>query len=266
MLKAAITKAGITGRLVAHVMPWFNGDGKHPNVGYLSHEPWVVGQQLSCMGPLGFEEVCVTYSGSGVSQLVHFASTAMCYQVSEHNMKFSLLLNAAMVTNRPDKTVDPTTEVLNRLKEPEVQWMLNSTNYIPERTVYEFDLGPNGVDLAKVQAATGLTLASKHTGFTWPEKQNTLITLASDLKNPVKMTVIFPSFNDGNPKDRNKSVWDISKPVTIFDPMGGQFWHSQLKLVASMQPSAHLGTVWNDYEEGNTWEPWASALAGIRIG
>lgn len=275
MYKQMLADKGYTGKLFTDVMPWFNRDNKHPSPGYFSEDPSTITNQVTAMKALGIEAVRVTYSGAGVSQLSHLATFFMFLECQRQGLLFCLMVNDSMVSNRPDKTISPENEVINRLSSPEVQYMLNADNYLPEKYVCEF--GVKGLaDLSKITPAfPAFTFLSKHTGFTWAEKasadgkitaaQNTLAAHKTDwARSPTpSMATLTPEFFDGSPNDLNKGIWDTTQKSTLIEPVSGNFFFDQLALVPTGCP--YIGEVWNDNQERNRLEPRAAQFSGIRI-
>jgi hypothetical protein len=275
------------GKLLTHVMPWFNEPGKIHRVSrYASNDPAVVEAQLDAMQAVGIEGIIVTYQGPSVSPFSHDSTMRLWEGCLEHQMLFALCLDPWIAKASPN----PTQAAIIALQSPDVQRMINSPAYLPERFIIEFDLANSaGVTIATLQAATPTTpLLTWHVGYSWPNAPadphnpvDALATLKSDNAKPtMKMPGINIRFNDGGAplpagvplasfkglRDYNNSVWGAGTGAArVIDHQAGNWFFDQLAVTPPAAPYVCLVT-WNDSDEGTDNEATIAALSGHRIG
>ena len=235
-----------------HWVGWHGKDGKASIPGYDSRDPNVISHQLSAMRALGGDGcgvIALTY-GPTVSPFIHQAVMAMGNQCNAWGMPFALCFDPWTVKNAPDKLG----AMISAVTHPDIQFLLNMDCYLSSKTpigkiVLDFS---TGVNQSAIQSALpSIQYWLEQVNYDWvqiPEKAN---------KTP--FPCVYSQFNDGTVYDRNKSVWDQTKPVRIVPSLGGKtFWNRDI----SMAKDYVQFCTWNDYSEGSEIEPFASMLEG----
>lgn len=233
--------------ILFHLVVWHGKDGKPSIPGYDSRDPNVISHQLSAMRTLGGEGagVIVNTFGPTVSPFIHQACMAVGQQCNALGMPFGLCIDPWTVKNAPDKNA----AMFSALTHPDIQFLLNMDCYLKGKPVLDFN---TGCDPVKIQSALpSIKWWQQSIDYDWaqiPEKAN---------KTP--FPCVYSQFNDGTVFDRNKSVWDQTKPVRLVPSLGGKtFWNRGGLLSGDYIQYC----TWNDYSEGTEIEPFASMLEG----
>ncbi len=227
-----------------HWLPWHGKDG-HSLTGYDSRDPNVIAHQLAAMRALGGDGcgvVALTY-GPTVSPFIHSAVMAMGNQCNALMMPFALCFDPWTVKNATDKNA----AMIAALQHPDIQFLLNMDCYL-KGTVLDF---ATGCDKAKVMAGVpGIGYLMNGVDYDWPR--------IPEQPNKTQLPCVYTEFNDGTGADRNKQVWDQTKPARIVPSLGGRtFWSRDV----SAGKYAQFCT-WNDVAEGTDVEKFASMLEG----
>lgn len=246
-----------------HWTGWHGKDG--PSIpGYDSRDANVIGDQLSAMETLasalgagGFGVVALTY-GPTVSTFIHAAVMEMSRQCSNRNVPFALCFDPWTVRNK-----DKNTAMIAALQHPDTQVMLAGRSYLAGKPVLDFSTGCDPKTV--LNAVHGIQYWMKNVDYSWPETTETIPTLAIVQALPtMKLPCVMSQFNDGTGADRNKSVWDQTKPARIVPPLAGKTFWDMVELIPKSSTMVQAVT-WNDYKEGTNVEQFASMLWG-RIG
>jgi hypothetical protein len=227
-----------------HVVYWHGKDGTPSLTGYSSNDPNVIGDQLSAMQNLGGEGcgvVALTY-GPTVSPWIHGAVMEACRQANERQMPFCLCFDPWTVKTAPDKTA----AMIAALKHPDTQTMLNSRSYLNGRPVLDFNTGANKTVV--LSAVPGIDFWQIQQDYDWVQ--------IPPVANKTQLPCVYLQFDDGTGPDRNKSVWDQTKPARIIPPLAGATFN-QIKLSAGNYVQF---ATWNDISEGTDIEKFASML------
>lgn len=272
-LRKGLVDRGVNAKLFAHLLTWFTG--KSPShdgyVNYKSFHPWTIKRQLDAMQSVGFDGVIALWDGDGLDIAAHIAVLQVCFQCEQRGMLFALMLNNTMVKFRPDQSVLPENEVINRLSCPQIQELLKSPAYIPQKYVLEFDVStlvPNWATV--VSAFPNLNFLSRHKGFSWPEITNTIQQLKADNAKPdMKVPAIFAKYFDGKPGDWSHWVWNAPPPAPqapsrYIPSMGGDTYCDTLDAIPQNAELIEFVT-WNDYNEGTDKESEAVQETGVRL-
>jgi hypothetical protein len=253
----------ISQQILFHLITFHGKDGAPSTPGYISTDPLVIGDQLTCMQKFGYlmngrddaGVVILTY-GPFVSSFIHQASMEIARQCGNRRMPFVLMFDPWTVRNAPDKNA----AMLAVLKHPDTISMLNSRAYLSGAgPVLDFS---TGVDpKAIVAAIPGFQYWMRHVDYSWPETgSNWLTQLKTDNANPaMKLPALMLQFNDGTGPDKNKSVWDQSAPARVIPSMAGNTFYEMAALIPSTASMVQMVT-WNDYAESTAIEPFAAML------
>jgi hypothetical protein len=277
---------GWNGTAMAHVMGWF-GEGNPQKVHrvsrYASNDPKVIAAQLDLMLACGIEGPLITYQGPTANAFLHDATMKIWQACMWRQMPFGLVLDPWIAKNQPN----PTQAVITALQHPDVQMMLNSLAYLPERYILEFDLAASaGVNIGTVQAAIPAPILSWHSGFSWPNipadahnASDSLAALKADHAKPtMRVAGVNIMFNDAGlamppganansfkgQRDYSQSVWGGST-TRVIDHQAGSWFYDQLAITPAILPYIALVS-WNDHDEGTGIEHVLAAMSGIRIG
>lgn len=277
-------------KLLAHWMNWFGDSHYHPMNRYTSSNNLTIGRQLDVMQAVGVDGVIVTWQGTN-NALGQTATLAMATQLAERGMILVLLADPWLMNNQQHGEQ----QVIAQLTSQAGLSMLQSPAYIPEG--YFLDFTNNLFDHQTVINAVqpylpSFNILSRHTGYSWPEIENTLNALRTDNQNSTMKipglyykfmdgglpSVICPGDNpvpasrgDGQGNDYNTQTWGRSGTDTILtlpsrvieDQAGNNFFDA---LGVTPLTSKYIALVtWNDYNERTAWEPFCSILAGERI-
>lgn len=246
--------------VLAHALYWYGQPGDTSTMHrYVSTDPNVIADQISAMQNLGIGGILALTFGPTVNPFIHQTVMEACRQCGERGMLFGLVLDPWVAKASTDKTA----AVIASLQHPDMQTMLSSRGYLPERYVLDFGTGADSVRV--MNAVPGMSMLNLGTGFSWPSfsSSSALATLARQNALPtMKIPGVCPRFNDGYPGDRNKSVWGGN--VRVLESQAGNFFWDQVALAPKTSKYVQLIT-WNDYFEDTAIEPSASMLWG-RIG
>jgi hypothetical protein len=279
-------------KLLMHVMPWFGDGGIHRMDSYLSNDPNVVKNQINVMMTariygLQVQGVIMTWQGPGAT-FQHSAVQQWNTQCQQRGLLFALLMDPWIAKiNSPTGNPDLQT-VINALNDPTSQAMFNSSAYVPEKFVLDFNIG---VDMTALQAQfPTLNFLAQGTGFAWPSINMTIAN--SEQRNQACVTNLQTQHNNaamkipavclrfmdaGQPtpvgvnlsawtgtRDYATSVWG-GQPSRVLDMQAGKLFFDSFNTVPGACP--YLGFVtWNDFDEGTDVEAFYAMLSGIRIG
>lgn len=265
---------GWNGKVCAHVMPWYGDGNVHRNVPYKSNDKYVIAKQLELMQSVGIDTVILTWQGI-IPTFQHSTAQEMVVQCGEREMGFMLLLDP-WCANLPN-TTNKTTNVINSLKDPTTQDILNAPAYVPEKYVLDFSTGADVTALSN--NFPNLKFLKENVGFSWPMiPWNADVYKQCNQLGDMKIPGVCIGFNDaGEPRadgsrDYSRSVW--GGPTRVLDTQAGNFFNSQLKtLVNSYEQSSgppvnsypYVAIVtWNDYDEQSSGplEAYVAALNG----
>lgn len=247
-----------------HWLGWHGKDG--PSIpGYDSRAPYVIGDQLSAMealasalGASAFGVIALTF-GPTVSSFIHTAVMEMARQCFNRNVPFALCFDPWTVRTSTDKNA----AMIAALKNIDTQVMLNGRSYLAGRPVLDFATGVNPltIDAAKL----GIQYWMEDVDYAWPDVANLIprLTVVQGLAT-MKLPCLMSQFDDGTGTDRNKSVWDSTKPVRIVPSLAGKTYWDMAALIPKSATMVQAVT-WNDYRENTNWEQFAAMLWG-RIG
>jgi hypothetical protein len=235
-----------------HWVGWAGKNGEpadQTTEGYISTDPNVIAAQLDCMRAFGGDGagvIALTY-GYKASPFMHEASWRMGIACNAVGMPFALCYDPWTTKNAADKSQ----AMIDALKNPETQELLNMQCYLPGKPVLDFNTGANK---DKVLAAVpGIQYWLKDVDYDW--------NLIPPKPNKTKLPSGYIMFDDGTGADRNKSCWNQSQPVRLVPSKAGQMFWSR-----DMSAGDYIQIVtWNDYHEQTAVEPWASLATGIRI-
>lgn len=242
-----------------HWVGWHGKDGTPSIPGYISTDPLTIGDQLTAMEALGgpgFGVVALTY-GPTVSSFIHQASMEMCQQCNERGVPFALCYDPWTVRGK-----DVNSAMSAALQHPDTQAMLNSRSYLTGKPVLDFATGCDPkVILNNVH---GIEYWMQGVDYSWPDASDASLMLSrlkTTQSNPnMKLPCVMLSFDDGTGADRNKSVWNQTKPVRIIPSLAGStFW--SMKALAGVSDFIQVVT-WNDYAEQTAVEPLGAILSG----
>lgn len=272
-LKNVLWRAGIQGKLLAHVMVWFGDGNVHRMNAYQSNSPAVMVEQLDLMQAVGIEGVIVTWQGAQ-KKFSHEASIELCMQCGERKMLFGILLDPAVVKPGPTKEQAMTTA----LADPGFLAMYKSSSYLPQKYLLDYS---TGTDYSKVMLPNGAQVLMNQKGFAWPnaydgDNAKSLQELRdvnglSTMKLPAVcggfLDAGFPQPKGVKPehftgtRDYRLWVWDETKNARAIDNQAGQFFQQTM---ATVQPASEYVCLvtWNDYDEGTTWEHFIAWLTG----
>lgn len=274
---------------LVHWMPWTGNPTRiSRDVGYRQDAPAVIDAQVRCMKAAGFGGVVAWWQGPS-APFTHSSFVQMFYACLHYGMAFIPAMDQWIAKGQPA----PTNVVISALTSADFRGMVP---FFAKKWVLEFDLAANaGVNIAQVQAAVpGLTILSKHVGYSWPEVKptiaETLAILKADNANPqMKIPCVFSRFNDGGyplpngvsdpahfsgQRDMNAQVWNspkdyadpkVRKPARIIEERAGKTYIDSLALASDNAECSGLVS-WNDWDEQSAMEGFYSAITGIRIG
>lgn len=269
-------------------MPWFGDGNLHRMDRYVSNNPTVIENQLNCMqatvvNGMRIEGVIMTWQGP-LAGFQHSTTTQMAAQCAERGMLFALLLDPWCAKLG---TGNATQNVTTALQNATTQTMLNSTAYLPEKYVLDFNTGANLATLA-TEFPT-LKFLAQGAGFSWvsidmaiPGSDARNAASVANLKNQnanaaMKIPGFGLGFNDaGMPTpsgvnlakwtgtvDLTQSVWG-GAPSRVLDTQGGNFFFDQWAVTPQTSEYGAIIT-WNDYDERTAIEDTCSMLSGIQI-
>lgn len=255
-------RTGLDRPILAHIVTFQGKDGIATSpTGYLSNDPNVIGDQLSCIQDFcgeGAGVIALTY-GPIVSSFIHGAVMEICRQSNERRMPFAICYDpwtvAAGTTPAAKEQL-----MIAALKNADTQSMMNSRSYIASinglagKLVLDFSLG---VDPTVIKAAVpGLNYFEEIADYSWPQ-------IPGPVKNNTKLPCLCIGFNDGTGPNRNMSVWDQTKPARIIPMNAGTYFWGLADDSAEAVSAEFLQLVtWNDFSEGTQVEAFASMLCG----
>lgn len=267
----ALCKTNPDRKILINLMTWFGADG-HVS-GYRSDSPWVVREQLSMYQDAGCDGVIATCGGLA-KPIQIAAARLMCEQAEQLKMLFMLLLDHTIIGKSMDGT-----GVTAQLLDPMMSDIFNSSAYIPERYVVDFDFNEsfktNGATQPQSDLAVSKLYASmpklsfqrRHVGLSWPEWQNTLATLKADNANPsMVLPGVMWDFNDSVMQPDGKTVQSVwGGNARIVDPRNGGMFFDCTDLIPTTSKYVHIVTG-NDLQEGTgKWEGILRALTNRRF-
>lgn len=303
MILEQLRARGFKGELGAHLIPWFsksNTGNYHPFAGYNSNDPVIIDKQIRVALANGVTVFFITYQGP-FKTFQHQCAMEVARQCALwRNMKFAFVMDpwaTDKIMRADGKTPDidaRQAQMAKVMMNPDVQSMLLSPAYIPERAVLDFNTGTDYSKLVGPMTPPWKDIWQLNKGYSWPH-------VASDGVDPIallKRTHALPtmkapgfciSFFDGgmpigvpmggaafDPYTRqelnfNAQNWGTlaksAGPARYAPDRAGNYFFDQLDTITdwSKFPYAVLVT-WNDYNERTAWEVPCSIRAGIRVG
>lgn len=234
---------------LAHVVNFYGKAGDISMLRYKSNDPVTISQQINAMKNIGIGGM-ISLSYGASSSFIQNAIVEQSRQCTNKGMLFALCLDPWTTKYQPDATV----AVINYLKQPDTQGVLNASSYVPEK--YVLDFNNIGVDAAAVMAAVpGIKILKENVDYWWPN-------FPTDGNQNVTIPGVCPWFNDGLLGNMGVS-WQ-GGPTRVKETDAGNYWWDQAAKFPAAAKYCQLIT-WNDYHERSVLEPFASMLAG-RIG
>lgn len=290
-------------KMLVHVMPWF-GDGKiHRMNRYLSNDPATITKQINVLratriGGQVISGVIMTWQGP-LATFQHQAVTQWNTQCVQRGMLFGLLMDPWLAKlGSPGNSTPMASNVINALNDPSSQAMFNSSAYLPEKFILDFNISGGQFNMSTDVAPQFPTLKflEQGAGFSWPsinmgipdsDQRNAacVSSLTSQNSNAaMRIPGICLGFNDsGMPtpagvtlgnftgtRDWNSSVWSPTvgaQVARVLDPQGGNFFYDQVAPSVTPFGVPYWAFVtWNDYDERTAIEDAAAAMCGLQIG
>jgi hypothetical protein len=289
----ALRNKGWQGKFMLHEMGWF-GDGNpqhyHPGVAYNSADPSLVSRKFDMWQLSGVAGPIMTWQGP--QSYSHKSAMLESAEATRRGMKFGLLLDPWVYKGQSD----PLKAIMSALTHPETVSMLNAPSYLQNKWVFDFigksvpdPMHPGKfitLDWAAIGAAAGVTILSRHTGYSWPEmvdaKGNLLSesaaidVLAQQNANPLmKVPGLCPRFFDGGWMKTDGSVdftaqtWTPPAgpgvgPVRYRYDGSGKYWFDQVD-VTPLNAEIVAGVTSNDANEGTALEAYLSMMTGVDL-
>jgi hypothetical protein len=264
---------GWQGRLAAHHVGYLADGHVHRAVPYSATDPKVVAKKLELMQSDGVDIVIETWQGvyAQSCNLDAGLTAAMCV---EFGMQFMLLLDPwCAKLSAAGETSPSTANVAASLAAASTQAILNSSAYVPEKYVLDFNTGAS-LSILGAQFPS-LKFLAMNQGFSWisiptitdsPLRNVAAVSnLAAQHANPVMKVASFcSSFDDsgvplpagvstqaafdaaGGQRDLTQSVW--GGPARILESFVGEFALQQLATIPATMPIIAILT-WDDYDE-----------------
>jgi hypothetical protein len=269
-LQNSLTALGYAGKVLALRMGC-TGDGKIRRVNrYASNAASAISAECDVAQACGVSGFVHIWDGT-VDAFINSSMEGMWAECEKRGMLFAVMLDQWMAKNQKP---DPTTATINQIKSTAFQEVLNSSCYLPEKYLLEFNLAPSaGVNIAKLKAAfPTLKILSWNNGYSWPN-------IPPNNPSPQPVMALCPFFNDGgrpvpngiNPpwdgKSRNwsASYWGSNTtPNRVNDHEGGNYWMDQLANIPKAAPYFMIAT-WDDFEESTAVLEYLAAMCCIRI-
>lgn len=285
-LQASLKALGYTGTVLALRMG-VCGDGKVRRVNaYSSAAASAIAAEVAIAQACGVSGFVHIWDGT-VDGFINSSMQGMWAACQKSGLKFCVMLDQWIARNQKP---DPTTATIDQIKSEAFQAVLNSSCYIPEKFLLEFNLGPAGVNLAELQVALpGLKILSENSGYSWPQ-----IPPKDSPAHPVM--ALCPQFQDGGrpvpngingpwpapyERDYNNGYWgggtfvlgtklppapqgNPSDQNRTIDHQGGNYWMDQLAGIPKDTPYLMIAT-WDDFEEQTAVLHILSAMCAIRV-
>lgn len=261
------------GRLAAHHVTYLGDGHVHRGVPYVATDLAVIVKKLSLMSLCGIKVVLATWQGPWATSS-HLDACLMSNLCVEMGMQFALVLDPWCAKLGPNGVTIPSTQnVIAALNAPTTQAMLNSTSYVPEKFILDFNTGANLSQLAV--AFPHCDFLGFRTGFSWPSippitnsvlrNLAAVADIAKQNANPaMKIPGLCMNFDDsgmplpagvqtmtgflaaGGVRDLTQSTW--GGPARILESFSGQFLAQQLAVTPATAPIVAIVT-WDDYDE-----------------
>lgn len=268
-LQASITKLGYNAKVLALRMG-VTGDGKIRRVNrYKSNSPSVIAAECDIAQNVGVDGFIHIWDGTG-NAFVHSSMMGVWAECEKRGMSFAVMMDKWIAANQKP---DPTTATINQIHGSDFQKVLNSSCYVPEKYLLEFNVGTLGwANLATVQEqCPHVKLLSEGSGFAWPH-----IPPIAAVNVPIMS--LCPFFNDGgwpNPtgiygkwdgtRRWGATYWgDGSEANRVNEHQGGNYWMDQLDNISKACKYIMIAT-WDDHEESTSLMQYAAALSCIRV-
>lgn len=281
---------GWSGRLAAHHVCYLGDGHVHRGVPYVATNPKVIAQKLTLMQDCGIDLIIGTWQGPWAASC-HLDATLTCAMCAEFGMQFALLLDpwCAKLSPTGATTAPSTANVIAALEYPSTVAMLESSSYIPEKYILDFNTGADLPALGKQFSA--YKFLPMNAGFSWISisaitdsvKRNAaaVANLKTQHANPaMKIASFCTSFDDsgmplpagvqtqvafeaaGGQRDNTQSVW--GGPARILDGFEGEFMEQQIATIPATVPIVAILT-WDDVDERSSGplEETAAAEAGV---
>jgi hypothetical protein len=273
------------GRLACHHVG-YNANGQvHRAIPYNANSPAVIAQQVEMMQDAGIDVVVITWQGT-LAAACNTNAMLFAAACADVGMQFALLLDpwCAKLAPTGGSNTNYTANVIASLKASTTQAMLNSSAYLPEKFVLDFNTGANLAVLGTTFPT--LKFLAQGSGFSWisiPTITDSVARNASAVANlksqhanaAMKVASVCFSFNDagqplpvgvstqaqfeaaGGNRNYANSTW--GGPSRILDSFAGQFGQQQLATINPATPIIAIIT-WSDYEEQSSG-PFEKVLA-----
>lgn len=268
MITSLLRKRGFTGVIAAHIIPWNSAKANtthfNPNQAYSYDDPNTIGRALTVLEKNGIRGCFFTYQGP-FATAQHAVVMEFVRQVQEREMLFALVMDPWSAGGDPNNKAQATLDLTKCFANTDVQWLLNSPAYIPEKAILDYG---TGADYSKVGVKNPIWY--RHTHYSWVEVAtpkigdppvNPIPDLAKSNANPTMMVPgISLQFSDGGwPAaaipggiDRNLSSWNGKTAARYVSDRAGNYLFDQLAITPMNKPYIGLVTL-DDFHEGTAW-------------
>lgn len=268
-------------KIVANWMGWFEGATGNKHIGGVcrSDDPRTVGAQVKMAKKIGLSGFVNDWYGYNpdFSVPVNEASLILMTECEEQGFEFSIMLDAGafkwpQVTNKPAQLQDAINYTRTNYMSSSAYSRING-----KPILYEFGWRGQAIDPLAIQTAnpdiiiicqdktpTGASFSWVN-GFGSATAPNSYLDGYLAQTDAIMIPCMFWGFDDHDPKNPTKSIWDSTAAARFIDPRYGQQWMDCINKInaASKKPGQFpyiQVCTWNDYEEGTRIEPFIKAI------